>query len=577
MTEPAQASSPLARILVVDDNADNRDVLQRRLERKGYEAHTAVDGETALAAVSAERFDAVLLDVMMPGMSGNEVLLKIRERYNKTELLVIMATAKSDSIDIVESLGHGANDYVTKPINFPVLLARLESHLSVKQEAAERAGPVIDVSLGIEHGTVLDDRYEILEIAGEGGFAQVYRARQLSTGQLVAFKHARPERVRKSTMTSELARFEREMVLIGQLRHPHIVRLIDSGTIPVRHAQLSRSRSDSGSLDDSETRREPAAGRTADAPSGASSGTRPKSSQPPSTGDNVLAVPYMVMEYLEGESLGQLMKRKKRFSCEETLALMLPVMSALAAAHEQGIVHRDVKPQNILLVKDHKDALQPKVLDFGIAKLTDQDADALTVNESFIGTPEFSAPEQARGKKDIDTRADQFSVAAILYQLLSGRPMYKADGFMAMVSAVVHGEFKPIGEVEKDLPKGVIDAMNRALSLDRKGRFKSIEGFARALLPFADDAVMRRWVDDFGHEPEEVSAGSVPTRTVPDVKTISVSNVDPDAPTLDEHAATLEVAAPAPLPEKRGRAPRTAAIGLLVAAVLVIVIALLAR
>lgn len=572
MTEPAQAATPLARILVVDDNADNRDLLQRRLERKGYEAHTAENGEDALAVLAAETYDAVLLDVMMPGMSGNEVLLKIRERFNKTELLVIMATAKSDSTDIVESLGHGANDYVTKPINFPVLLARLESHLSVQREAADRAGPVIDVSLGIEHGTVLDDRYEILEIAGEGGFAQVYRARQLSTGQLVAFKHARPERVRKSTTTSELARFEREMQVIGRLRHPHIVRLIDSGTIPVRHGQLSKSRSDSGSIVDSETRREPAAGRITD---GASSGTRPKSSQPPEGDDNVLAVPYMVMEYLEGESLGQLMKREKRFSCHETLAMMLPVMSALAAAHEQGIVHRDVKPQNILLVKDHKDAVQPKVLDFGIAKLTDHDAEALTVNESFIGTPEFAAPEQARGKRDIDARADQFSVAAILYQLLSGQPMYKADSFMGMVSAVVHGEFKPIEQVVDGLPAGLVDAMNRALSLDRKRRFKSIEGFARALLPFADEVAIRRWTDDFGHEPEDDSAGA---RGRSDAA-IRVSNVDPDAPTLDENGATLEVAT-APDPPRRAAsasAPRTAAIGLLVAAVLVILAALLAR
>lgn len=549
MAELAAAAAPTARVLVVDDNEDNRDLLQRRLERSGFEVVTAEDGRRALAAIASESFDAVLLDVMMPGMSGNEVLLELRARYTKTELPVIMATAKSDSDDIVAALDQGANDYVTKPINFKVLVARLTSHLATKQEAQDRAGPVIDVSLGIEHGTVLDERYEILEMAGEGGFAQVYRARQLSTGQMVAFKHARPERVRRSTATSELQRFEREMKLIAKLRHPHIVRLIDSGSIAVRRGQLSQSRSESQRTDEA-TRQEPAPAR------GDDSGTRPRTtSVAPDTENDVLSVPYMVMEYLEGESLNDLIKREGRIPHREALALMLPVMSALRAAHDEGIIHRDVKPQNVLLVKDHKGDIQPKVLDFGIAKLTDPDAEALTVNESFIGTPEYSAPEQARGKKNIDARADQFSVAAILYRLLSGKPMYQADSFMGMVSAVVHGEFAPLREVvPSGVPAGVVRAIDKALSTKREDRFADLDELARALLPFVDETVTRRWMDHFDANPDSISDSSqdaIPIR-------ISTAGLDPDAPTLDETGSTLEVTfdrAPTVRPPSAAAAP----------------------
>ncbi len=581
MSEPAAVSTPAARLLVVDDNENNRDMLQRRLQRKGYAADTAEDGRSALALLGVNTYDAVLLDVMMPGMSGNEVLLEIRTTHSKTELPVIMATAKSDSADIVEALAQGANDYVTKPINFPVLVARIESHLSTKKEAKERSGPVIDVSLGIESGTVLDDRYEILQMAGEGGFAQVYEARQISTGQIVAFKHARPERVRRSTVTTELQRFEREMQLIGKLRHPNIVRLIDSGSIAVKRGPLSHSRSESVRAEDSDTRQEPAPGR------GNDSGTRPRgSSLAPDSATPVLSVPYMVMEFLEGESLAELMTRRRAVPYEEAVAMMLPVMSALSAAHEQGIVHRDVKPQNILIVTDHKGEIVPKVLDFGIAKLTGPDAESLTLNESFIGTPEYSAPEQARGKKDIDPRADQFSLGAILYRLLSGRAMYEAESFMGMVSAVVHGEFRPLEQVIEGLPQGVADAVSKSLSLDRRARFSSMDAFARALMPHTQDAVRRRWADhfagDIGDAEEADAEETVPapaTPHSPPVRISSTTGSDTGRPTTDETGATLEVTydrAPTIRPPAAPRS-RATTIALIVIGLLAIAVALLSK
>lgn len=122
-------------LLVVDDNEMNRDMLSRRLKREGYTVQVAEDGYQALDMIRSQRFDLVLLDIMMPGMSGFEMLPMIRETYSLVDLPIIMATAKDESEDIVEGLRLGANDYVTKPIDFPVLLARVQIHLKLKELA----------------------------------------------------------------------------------------------------------------------------------------------------------------------------------------------------------------------------------------------------------------------------------------------------------------------------------------------------------------------------------------------------------------------------------------------------------
>jgi len=121
---PSDANGP--RLLVVDDNPDNLDMLARRLRRRGYEVETAESGALALERLESESFDAILLDIMMPVVTGLDVLAKIRASRSKIDLPVLMATAKSDSEDVVEALRLGANDYVTKPINFGELLSALE-------------------------------------------------------------------------------------------------------------------------------------------------------------------------------------------------------------------------------------------------------------------------------------------------------------------------------------------------------------------------------------------------------------------------------------------------------------------
>jgi len=137
----AEESEKAATILVVDDNEMNRDVLSRRLKRQGYEVEVAVDGPAALEKIEADdpEIDLVLLDIMMPGMSGLEVLEKVRESRSRGELPIIMVTAKSESEDIVQALEKGANDYVTKPIDFAIVRARSEAQIALKRAIGETA------------------------------------------------------------------------------------------------------------------------------------------------------------------------------------------------------------------------------------------------------------------------------------------------------------------------------------------------------------------------------------------------------------------------------------------------------
>ena len=130
-------TSPSGTLLIVDDDEANRDMLSRRLERKGFEVAVAEDGSRAIELVRARPFDLVLLDVLMPGLSGLEVLRELRRGFPATELPVIMATALSESGDVVEALRLGANDYVSKPLDFPVVLARIHAQLSLKRAIEE--------------------------------------------------------------------------------------------------------------------------------------------------------------------------------------------------------------------------------------------------------------------------------------------------------------------------------------------------------------------------------------------------------------------------------------------------------
>lgn len=455
------------RLLLVDDNEDVTALVGYQLTKRGYEYEAVNSGRDALSALKSRRFDAVFLDITMPGMSGLEVLKAIREEYSRLELIVLMTTGLGSSADMVAAFQAGANDYVTKPIDLPVALARLESQLSARSEARYSHPPQVQLADNgdLLPGSILDERYRIGERLGEGGFAVVYAGVQESTGQAVAIKVMRAYRLLSGGATAELARFELEMRVIASIEHRAVVRLIDSGAILAQATNSAQGLRPTGSETTVAAQSNPT-----------SPPARPQSGQ-------ALKLPYIVMERLVGQTLADYINERAPLPVGEAIDLMLPILDGVQRVHELGIIHRDAKPSNILLAESNGH-LAPKILDFGIAKLADDDQPALTHARSLVGTPGYMSPEQVRGEP-IDGRSDQYTLAVVLLECLTGRRPYRSTSNLAVLQEV--GEGKVVRELidESALPAALRETLKRATAAKPVDRFPDLAEFAAALTPLA--------------------------------------------------------------------------------------------
>jgi CheY-like chemotaxis protein len=350
------------RLLVVDDNEENRNLLARRLERHGFAVVTAPDGPLALEVVRRDSVDLVLLDWMMPGMDGMEVLRALRAAPDTADLPVLMVTAKTESADIVEALGAGANDYITKPVDFPVALARIDAQLRLRRAMMPAASATERSRL--EPGRVLAQRYRLEAPIGSGSFGTVWRARHLDLEHDVALKVLQ----KTGGGGDPLARFRREGISACRVKHPNAVSVIDFVV-------------------------------TAE-------GTA-----------------FLVMELLQGHSFREEIAREGTLPSARAASVMRPVCDVLAEAHRNGVVHRDIKPSNIF-IHGTAAAEQVKVVDFGIAKVSGSGREKDPTEEGMIiGTLAYMAPERFRNAP-VDGRADVYSVGVTLYEAVVGHPPF---------------------------------------------------------------------------------------------------------------------------------------------------------
>jgi eukaryotic-like serine/threonine-protein kinase len=193
----------------------------------------------------------------------------------------------------------------------------------------------------------------------------------------------------------------------------------------------------------------------------------------------------MVMDLLTGETLGAVLRREKRLSLETAAAILLQVVSALAVAHAGGIVHRDLKPENVFIERDG-DRISVKVLDFGVAKLTASDGlaaetQALTGTGSLIGTPYYMSPEQVLSEKDVDARADVWSLGIVLYECLTGVRPTEDENVGRVFKRIILGDFPALAERTADLPEEIEELVERMLVVDRDRRLRDLADVARVL------------------------------------------------------------------------------------------------
>jgi serine/threonine-protein kinase len=284
---------------------------------------------------------------------------------------------------------------------------------------------------------MMAERYRALARVGVGGTAVVFRCRDLHTQRIVAVKALKPS---ATNATDEAAsRFRREARLAGRLSHPNIVRVLDYGyTMPVTVG-----------------------------------------SQTHWTDDHDKPVPYLAMEYIYGPTLKDLLKRVGPLPLDWIWSLGEQLCSALAVAHSVGVVHRDVKPQNVMLV-DSPLELLPKLADFGIARQIGGDITALTATGQVIGTPDYLSPEQVLGEPG-GPSSDLYSLGVVLYELITGRLPFEAETPLAAASKRMMVDPPPLTAFRRDTPSALQEIILVALQREMSERFQSASEFADAL------------------------------------------------------------------------------------------------
>lgn len=279
----------------------------------------------------------------------------------------------------------------------------------------------------LQPGSVIGGRYRVVRRVGQGGMGAVYEALHVELGRSVAVKLM----LKSFTANAEFVRrFANEARAATRIGHPGIVDVLDLGT---------------------------------DA-----HGT------------------YLAMELLEGEELEHCLRREGQLSVARAVQLVRELADAVAAAHDAGIVHRDLKPANVFLAAGRHGKTTVKVLDFGIAKLLNDDSESHTRTGAVFGTPLYMAPEQLKDSKSVDARADVYSMGAILYHALTGRPPLEAATFPELAFKISTSDPRPARELCRDVPPWLDAVLARALRKDPNDRFDSALAFCRALEAGAD-------------------------------------------------------------------------------------------
>jgi serine/threonine-protein kinase len=287
--------------------------------------------------------------------------------------------------------------------------------------------------MSLNPGDVIDGKYQIVRLLGEGGMGAVYEGLNVRIHRRVAIKvlHGKV-----ASSPEAVQRFEREAQAAGRIGSSHIVEVLDLGDLP--------------------------------------------------DGDR-----YMVMEFLDGQSLADRVQARGKLPPEEIYPIAVQLLEGLAAAHAAGIVHRDLKPDNVYLITSKRDGEKDfvKILDFGISKFNTLGGEfSMTRTGAVMGTPYYMSPEQAKGARELDQRADLYAVGVILYECSSGRVPFQAQTFNELLFKIVLEEPPPLRDLQQNLDEGFIAVVSKAMAREAGERYQSAAEFQRALQDWAEGA-----------------------------------------------------------------------------------------
>ena len=432
----------MTKIVLVEDNEAVRRAARMLLTRKGYEVSEHPDGSSALEEVVASLPDLVISDIQMPRLDGLELTRRIRDRYDKHELPVVLVSVLSEEEDIVAGLEAGANDYLVKPYRNAELLAKVVVLLKEKSVHRQPEDPQLPESgpafpppveegppppapqadqLGDEDTTKVRtsevaatpayyfDKYLVTGEYGRGGMGTVYKALKRDDEVPVALKILAP---RLAGNRTAVARFLREIRALSALQSEHVVRVLDHGYDAGRY--------------------------------------------------------FLVMEAVEGDSLDRIVLRDGPLSEWEAARVFAQVADALQALNDEGLIHRDVKPANI--IRRSADGLV-KLVDFGLAKY-ENEASALTETGYALGTSYYVAPEVIEGSR-ADARSDLFALGVSMFEVLTGRRPFPGVVPYQIFKRIVSGPVPDPREFRPTLPPGLVAIVNKMLERDPQLRYQT--------------------------------------------------------------------------------------------------------
>jgi len=339
-------------------------------------------------------------------------------------------------------------------------------------------------------GMVIGGKYIVKDVIGEGGMGVVLEAENTVIRLPVAIKLLHKV-LTKSDKATE--RFHREARTAAATGHAHIVEIYDMGE------------TDDGS-------------------------------------------PFIVMELLKGKNLQQVLRKEKILDPHRAAGICIQLLSALSAVHAKGILHRDLKPANVILVPKKRKADFVKLVDFGISKIHEHRMEQkdLTDTGVVMGTPHYMSPEQARGEKDVDHRADLYAIGAMLYRCVSGKVPYPGKNYNQILARILAQPPPPVKEIRPQVPSKLVEIINRAMARDREQRYESAAVFAADLAEFCNVNI-------------SVSSSDMKRVSVGDMKVVGEGE-DEEAATAETVAAERPIRKPMSPPqgvfrEPRGRTP----------------------